>query len=128
MPTYDYRCPTCGATDSRIQTIGEYTRNPIRPMCHGTMERVLSVVPGVAVANALAGDRHYDGLRATDGTPIDTRSKHRQYMREKGVTMASDFKNTWAQAQKEREAIRTAASLADRKRDVREVVERAIQN
>lgn len=129
MPTYDYRCATCGREESVLQSIGEYSKSPKRPSCHGEMERRLSVVPGMSgLANALAGDRHYDGLKATDGTPIDTRSKHRQYMKEKGLTMASDFTNTWKQAQKEREALRTGASLPDRKRDVREVVERAIQN
>jgi len=28
-------------------------------------------------AGALWGDRHYDGLQATDGSDISTRSKHR---------------------------------------------------
>lgn len=72
------------------------------------MERRLSVVPAMSgLANALAGDRHYDGLRATDGTDISTRTKHREYMKRNGLAMASDFKNTWASSQKEREALRT---------------------
>lgn len=40
--------------------------------------------------------------RATDGTPIDSRTKHREYMREKGLTVASDYTETWAKAEKER--------------------------
>ena len=60
-----------------------------------------------AMHNALAGDRHYDGLRATDGTPIDTRTKHREYMKRHGLTTADDYKQTWAQAEKQREAYRT---------------------
>lgn len=110
MPTYDYKCSVCGLEDSVLQSIGDYTRNPIRPECpdHGAMERVLSVVPGMSgLANVLAGDRHYDGLRATDGTDISTRTKHRQYMKANGLSMVDDYKETWKQAQKERDAIRS---------------------
>lgn len=105
MPTYDYRCATCGREESVFQTIHEYVRGPIRPKClHGEMERKLTVNPAMSgIANALAGDRHYDGLQATDGTPIDTRTKHRQYMKEKGYALASDFKETWAAAARDRE-------------------------
>lgn len=108
MPTYDYRCATCGAQASVIQTIREYSTEPRVPSCHGAMERHLTVVPGMSgLSNALAGDRHYDGLIATDGTDISTRTKHRAYMKAHGLTMADDFKGTWAQAQKEREALRS---------------------
>lgn len=112
MPTYDYKCSVCGQVSSVFQSIGEYSRDPKRPTCiHGgdavVMDRMLSVVPAMSgLANALAGDRHYDGLRATDGTDISTRTKHRQYMRERGLTTADDFKGTWAQADKERKALR----------------------
>lgn len=41
---------------------------------------------------------HYDGLRATDGTPIDTAKRHREYMKAHNVTLADDFKKTWAEA------------------------------
>lgn len=51
----------------------------------------------------LWNDRHYDGLRATDGTPIDSRAKHRAYMKLHGVTTADDFKETWSRAQQQRE-------------------------
>ena len=135
MPTYDYRCKYCGHEESVFQTIGEYCRAPSRPQCphcctgSDQMDRKLSVVPGMSgLANALAGDRHYDGMAATDGTPINSRTKHREYMKSRGLAMTQDFKDTWASAAKEREAIRTAQTLPERKRDVREVVERAIQN
>ena len=110
MPTYDYQCTRCHDTTSVFQSIHDYCRTPIRPQCiegHGEMERRLSVVPGLSgLANALAGDRHYDGLTATDGTPIDTRTKHREYMKSHDLAMADDFKNTWAQAQQKRELAR----------------------
>jgi len=56
---------------------------------------------------ALWGDRHYDGLQATDGTDISSRTKHREYMRRNGLTTVDDYKETWAKAQKERESYYT---------------------
>ena len=133
MPTYDYKCGVCGDETSVLQTIGEYIREPKRPVCvHGgeacVMDRKLSVVPGMSsLANALAGDRHYDGLRATDGTPIDTRTKHRQYMKENNLAMDSDFKSTWETAARERAALRTG-TLQDKERKsmITEQVMRAV--
>lgn len=112
MPTYDYQCRVCRHTESVFQTISEYIREPKRPCCiHGgeicVMERKLSVVPAMSgLANALAGDRHYDGLRAPDGTDISSRSKHAAYMKAKGLTTVDDFGGNWKQAAKEREEIR----------------------
>ena len=73
------------------------------------MERVLSVSPAMSgLANALAGDRHYDGARAPDGSDISTRSKHRAYMKANGLTTADDFTGVWQRAAAERQALRTA--------------------
>lgn len=72
-------------------------------------------------AGALWGDRHYDGARATDGTDISTRSKHREYMKANNVTTADDFKDTWAKAREQRERFYTQGGTFSR-RDV----ERAI--
>jgi putative FmdB family regulatory protein len=128
MPTYDYRCPTCGFEVSIFQTIGEYVRAPIRPgCCVPEMERKLSVNPAMSgLANALAGDRHYDGLAATDGTPINSRTKHRQYMKEKGLAMVDDFKQTWKAAAKEREARRMGKLDPEVKKIVSEEVMKAV--
>jgi len=72
-------------------------------------------------SGALWGDRHYDGLRATDGTDISSRSKHREYMRANNLTTADDFTDTWAKAQKERDSYHTQGG-SFRRQDV----ERAI--
>jgi len=64
----------------------------------------------MALHNALAGDRHYDGQRATDGTDISTRSKHREYMKKNGLTTVDDYKQTWAKAEKERTDYRLGRS------------------
>ena len=47
---------------------------------------------------------HYEGLRATDGTPIDTARRHREYMRANGLAVDSDFTRTRAEAPIKREA------------------------
>jgi hypothetical protein len=73
------------------------------------MERKLSVVPAMSgLANALAGDRHYDGLQAQDGTDLSSRTKHREYMKRNNLTMTSDFTNSWKEQQVQREQLRTA--------------------
>lgn len=54
-------------------------------------------------AGALWGDSSYEGMRATDGTDISSRSKHREYMRANNLTTVDDFKDTWAKAQEQRE-------------------------
>lgn len=44
--------------------------------------------------------------RATDGTPIDSRTKHRDYMKQHGLAMATDYTETWSKAEAAREAAR----------------------
>jgi hypothetical protein len=50
----------------------------------------------------LWNDRHYDGLRATDGTDISSRTKHREYMKMNNLTTADDFTQSWAKAAEKR--------------------------
>lgn len=72
-------------------------------------------------AGALWGDSSYEGMRATDGTDISSRSKHREYMRANNLTTVDDFKDTWAKAQEQRERYYTQGGTFSR-RDI----ERAI--
>lgn len=58
-------------------------------------------------SGALWGDSSYDGMKAPDGTDISSRTKHREYMKAKGVTTMDDFKDTWAQAKVSRERYMT---------------------
>jgi len=51
---------------------------------------------------ALWNDRSYAGLASTDGVAIDSRSKHRAYMRERGLTTSDDFTGEWKQAAQRR--------------------------
>lgn len=131
MPTYDYQCPHCRATASVFQSISSYMREPKTPTCPSCpglpavlMERKLSVVPAMSgLANALAGDRHYDGMRATDGTDISSRTKHREYMKRNGLTTSDDFTGAWQKAEKERAELRTA-TFQDK--DLRQTIEQKV--
>lgn len=66
-------------------------------------------------APAATEELTYGGLQATDGTPVNTRRRHREYMKANNVTLASDMTNTWAKAKQEREAFYTPGSGYDRK-------------
>ena len=68
--------------------------------------------------DALVGDRHYDGMQATDGTDISTRAKHREYMRRHDLTTIDDFTGHWKTHHRTEE-------LKDSKRR-RETIERTI--
>lgn len=124
MPTYAFRCPTCTRTLDAVMSIREYVRSPpVFVCCAAPMERHISVVPGMALGHPLSNDRHYDGMRATDGTDISTRAKHRAYMKEKGYTTVDDFAGTWkkeAEARKER----LAGNDATRRTDLAEAIQK----
>lgn len=57
--------------------------------------------------SALWGDRNYEGMVAPDGTDISSRTKHREYMKAKGLTTMDDFKDSWAKAKESRERYMT---------------------
>jgi hypothetical protein len=111
MPTYSFICEKCQRTDEVYRPISEHVANP-RPYfcCTEPMDRWFPPSGLNAQDNVLAGDRSYDGLRATDGSDISSRSKHREYMHRHGLTTADDYKETWAKAVKDREAYRRGES------------------
>jgi hypothetical protein len=85
--------------------------------CGKPMERYFSVDSGAAVHNALFNDRHYQDMKATDGTDISSRAKHRAYMKAKGLTTADDYTQTWKK-EAEKRADRLAAVDPSRKQDI----------
>lgn len=124
MPTYAFRCEECGRTDEVMLSISQYVRNaPTLVCCCKVMHRFITVAPALALSNALASERHYDGLRAQDGTDISTRAKHREYMRANNLTTADDFAQTWAKAAEQREA-RIAGADASRTADIVQAVQK----
>jgi hypothetical protein len=62
----------------------------------------------------LQTDAGFDGLRATDGTDISSRTKWERYMKANGLTLTNDFRETWQRAAKEREAAATIGSGSGR--------------
>lgn len=58
-------------------------------------------------SGALWGDQSYQGLQASDGTDISSRTKHREYMKANNLTTMDDFKDSWAQAKVSRERYMT---------------------
>jgi predicted nucleic acid-binding Zn ribbon protein len=105
MPSYTFRCDACGELLTHVSSIRDYiTDRPTFIHCGAPMDRFFEVVPALAINNPGAGDRHYDGLRAPDGTDISSRSKHREYMRANNLTTADDFTQTWARAAEQRAA------------------------
>jgi hypothetical protein len=71
-------------------------------------------------------DRAYSGtpFKAPDGTVINSKAKHREYMKRTGLTTADDFTQTWAKKAEERAAFYENRDYDKKAR--REAVERAI--
>lgn len=71
---------------------------------------------------SLWNDRHYEGLSATDGADISSRTKHRQYKKATGYEDFDDYKGEFARREAERNAYRSGAQGTV----TREAIERAI--
>jgi hypothetical protein len=71
-------------------------------------------------------DRIYSGspFKAHDGTIIDSKKKHRDYMKRHGLTTTDDYKGEWSRKAKEREAFYTGRHDRDARR---EAVARALE-
>lgn len=62
---------------------------------------------------------------STDGTPIDTRKRHREYMKQNGLALTGDYTQTWEKAQARRDDFfATGGSDPSRRQDVARAVER----
>lgn len=72
---------------------------------------------------ALWGDRSYDGLRATDGSDIGSRSKHREYMRQHNLTTVDDYHGEWRNAEAKRIANREAVNDPNRRHQIARTIE-----
>ena len=117
MPTYEYRCEASGRVAEAFQSLAQHELHPTPLDCH---ERPMARFFGHVgpLLDALANDRHYQDLRATDGTDISSRAKHRAYMKAHDLTTIDDFTETWARAAQARAECRDPERRAD--------VERAI--
>jgi hypothetical protein len=70
-------------------------------------------------------DRNYSGtpFKAPDGTVINSKAKHRAYMKRTGLTTADDYASEWRRKAEERAAFYEGRGYDKRAR--REAVERA---
>lgn len=80
----------------------------------------------LAINAPILSGRFYEGTVATDGTDIGSRKKHREYMRQNGLTTASDYRGSWAQAEKRQEAVRRGERGALPSKTRREAIARAL--
>jgi hypothetical protein len=95
-------------------------------------EKLGRLVEGPSPRKTHSGDgwRYSDRLYSAspflgkDGTLIDSRKKHREYMSRHGLTTMDDFKGEWSRAAKERAKHYTDGSNDRRAR--REAIERTI--
>ena len=71
-------------------------------------------------------DRLYSGtpFLGHDGSVIDSKRKHREYMRRNNLTTADDFTNEWKQKRAERDRFYTEGGDRDeRRRQIAQIVE-----
>jgi hypothetical protein len=98
-------------------------------------EKTGKVVEGTPRSRSHSGDGYQFSDRiysdnpfvASDGTVIDSRAKHRAYMKRNKLTTMDDYTDTWAKARKERESFYQGTNTRvneDRKRDLINVVNR----
>lgn len=81
-----------------------------------------AVEAGANIGLQINTDSHYEGLRTTDGVPVNSRRKHRQYMKDNDLALVGDYKESWKRAEKIRND--PATGRAERIKDVREAVDR----
>jgi hypothetical protein len=71
----------------------------------------------VAPRLQVMSESHYEGLRSTDGVPIDTRKRHRDYMRANNLCLADEIKPDVERAQRERAAVRDGVANVGARRE-----------
>lgn len=79
-------------------------------------------VRSMSFTDRLISESHYEGAKALDGTPIDSRSRHKRYMEEQGVCHAGDFSEAWY---KNRRAEIARENARERRESIAPIVTRA---
>lgn len=119
MPTYTWGCGVCQAQLAQFLPMREYVDSPPSFMCCGEpMTRVLGPVHLAVVSEA-----SYNDLRASDGTDISSRAKHRDYMRRNQLTTIDDFALTWKRDERERRE-RLAGADPQRTQDIARAIQK----
>lgn len=84
------------------------------------------VAPPEALNAPICAGRFYEGVQATDGTDLGTRARHRSYMKQNGLTIATDYDGTWKKAKQERAEMFLNGGTAGDKKIRRDQVEKAM--
>jgi len=97
-------------------------------------EQTKTMVEGPAPSRVEAsgdGWRYSDRLysdspfAATDGTIIDSRKKHREYMKRNGLTTVDDFKHSWDDASRQREKFyKEGCDREERKQEIARAIDK----
>jgi len=121
MAIYTYICKNCDKTVERISSIANYIQNPKLECatCFENLERVIE-------APMIQRDKTWTDLRATDGTDISSRNKHREYMKKNNLIPFDEAQGDFKDAQKLREKHYTDGSddKVARRETVKQIVER----
>lgn len=80
----------------------------------------------LAVNAPILSGRFYENTRATDGTDIGSRKRHREYQKQHGLTMASDYTKTWEKQNEQRAALRRGERGALPSKTRREAIARKL--
>jgi hypothetical protein len=110
--------------------VARYVYDPVsKTMVRGSSPRR---VDGPSGDGWRFSDRLYSAnpFVAPDGTVIDSKAKHRDYMKRAGVTTMDDFTDQWAKARKERDEFYTGTSkqhAAERREDIQRTIEQLSQ-
>jgi hypothetical protein len=70
---------------------------------------------GFRFSDRIYSDKPFVGV---DGTVIDSRRKHREYMKRHNLTTMDDFKGTWDKARERREAVFTGQADRTERREL----------
>jgi hypothetical protein len=85
------------------------------------------VEPPRALDAPILSGRFYESTKATDGTDIGSRTKHREYMKQNNLTVADDFKQQWQGQETKRQEFFQGGDHKERQAR-REQIERAIHD
>jgi hypothetical protein len=87
----------------------------------------MSYEQSLPLSPMIIGCGNYDGMRSPiDGADISTRTKHREYMRSKGLATADDFTQTWKDAAVQRENVFKGVD-PHRIHDIKEAIDKVSQ-
>jgi hypothetical protein len=114
MPTYTWRCQQCDCEIEAFMTIREYCQSPPN-FVHCNESMVRRLLPTMLMHT---NDDAYAGLRASDGTDISSRTKHRAYMKARNLATMDDFTEQWKRDARERRQRMAGAPDPTLKQDI----------